>query len=119
MFTTERFNRAAAAMSLAMALGTVTMHASNAQAIELPKFTVHVAAPRVTDASVEKIVPGMSESDVETLVGQPERTVRFEGSHTVAWDYDYRSWHGDSTFSVVFDEAGHVVSKISLDNDQD
>ena len=118
MFATKSINRPAAAMSLALVLGAVALNVSPAQAVELPKFNVHVTAPRVTEASIEKIVPGMSEADVESLEGQPEHATRFPLSNTTAWDYDYRAYYGDSTFSVIFDGGGHVVSKISLRNDE-
>jgi outer membrane protein assembly factor BamE (lipoprotein component of BamABCDE complex) len=121
MFTTKRTNRSAAALSLSfvLALGAIAVAPmSQAHAEVLPKFSILVDAPRVTTDTALKVAPGMSESDIEALLGEPQRMGRFPRTKTVAWDYDFRDdWGYASTFSVVFNDAGSVVSKASVRKD--
>ena len=116
-----RTNRPAAALSLsfALALGAIAIApVSQAHAETMPKFSLHVEAPHVTTDTSYKVVPGMSESDIQALLGEPQRVARFSRSQTVAWDYDFRDdWGYDATFSVIFNEAGSVVSKVSVRRD--
>ena len=73
--------------------------------------------PRINEALIEQIHPGLTEGEVKALIGPPPYTTRFALSKTVAWDYDYRDlWGYDSTFSVIFNSAGLVVSRISIRN---
>lgn len=81
------------------------------------KWWLHVRPQpgRVTEATVEQIRPGLTKSAVKALIGPPEHVMHFSLSDTTAWDYDYRDpWGYDSTFSVVFDASGFVVSRISI-----
>lgn len=118
MSTTRRFNSpaAAATTSLVLVLGALAVApVSSAHAAEPPRFTLHVSSPRVTDDIITRVTPGMSQSDIEGLLGEPGDKERFSRSHTVAWDYGYRdTWGYDATFSVIFDDAGSVVSKVSV-----
>ena len=121
MFTNLRTNRPAAALSVsfALALGALAIAPlSQANAETMPKFSLHVGAPHVTTDTSYKVAPGMSESEIRTLLGEPQRVGRFPRSQTVAWDYDFRDdWGYDATFSVIFDEAGSVVGKVSVRRD--
>ena len=118
MFTTKRI-KTPAALSFALALGAIAAAPmSQAYAETMPKFSLHVGAPRVTTDTTMKVAPGMSESDIQGMLGEPQRTTRFTRSQTVAWDYDFRDdWGYDTTFSVIFNDAGSVVSKISVRRD--
>ncbi|HET7402748.1 MAG TPA: outer membrane protein assembly factor BamE [Usitatibacter sp.] len=121
MFTNLRTNRPAAALSVsfALALGALAIAPlSQAHAETIPKFSLHVGAPHVTTSTTLTVAPGMSESDVRALLGEPQGVARFTRSRTVAWDYDFRDdWGYDATFSVIFDEAGSVVGKVSVRRD--
>ena len=121
MFTIKRIKTPAAlSLSFALALGAIAVAPmSQAHAETLPKFSIQVGAPRVTTDTTTKVAPGMSESDIQGLLGEPQRMARFPRSQTVAWDYDFRdNWGYASTFSVIFNDAGSVVSKVSVRQDQ-
>ena len=107
---------ALAALSFVLAVGAVaTASAVRAHAADLPRFSIHLSAPRVTDEVIASVSPGMHQADIEALIGEPMRIERFPHSHTVAWNYDYRdTWGYDSTFSVIFDDAGDVVGKFAM-----
>ena len=65
-----------------------------------------------------KIQPGMKSDDVLALIGPPHARIRFAATKTTSWDYRYRdAWGYDAEFSVIFDDAGLVVSKFSARND--
>ncbi|HZZ92052.1 MAG TPA: outer membrane protein assembly factor BamE [Usitatibacter sp.] len=121
MSATKRFTRpgARAALSLMLVAGAIaTASVSSAHAEVLPKFSIHVDAPRVSEETIAKVQPGMSQGDIEGLIGQPARTDTFARSQTVAWDYNFRdTWGYPSMFSVIFDDAGSVVGKVSTRND--
>jgi len=118
MFTSKRI-KTSAALSFALALGAIAAAPmSQAQAETMPKFSLHVGAPRVSTETINQVAPGMSEADIQRLLGEPQQMARFTRSHTVAWDYDFRDdWGYDATFSVIFNDAGSVVSKISVRRD--
>ena len=77
------------------------------------------AASRVlTDDSVQPIHAGMKASEVLEIIGAPLRKVRFERTATTAWDYRFRdSWGYRAEFSVIVDDNGIVVSKVSIRQD--
>ena len=65
-----------------------------------------------------KVEPGMKSDDVLALLGQPNARMRFPATQTTAWDYRYQdTWGYSAEFSVIFDDAGIVVSKFSARND--
>jgi len=93
---------AIAALSLVSALPFAATHASAAP--ELPKFRIHVQQPRVNEEVIQKIHPGQTQDEVIALIGEPQRTVAFRRSHTVALDYDYRdAWGYEAALSVILD----------------
>jgi hypothetical protein len=96
----------------------LAMPAANA-ATPTAKFTLHVGAPVLNDdRAFARIQDGMSENDVLGVAGTPWNKVRFENTHTTAWDYEYRdAWGYDATFSVIFNDAGLVVDRISVRRD--
>jgi len=70
--------------------------------------------PPRSDAVFSGISPGMTQAQVEQLIGPPDDTMRFPLSHTVAWDYLYQdTWGYTAEFSVTFDASGRAVSKFS------
>ena len=72
------------------------------------------AGPPRSDAIFSRISPGMTQADVQRLIGPPDDTMRFPLSRTVAWDYLYQdTWGYTAEFSVTFDESGRAVSKLS------
>jgi outer membrane protein assembly factor BamE (lipoprotein component of BamABCDE complex) len=86
----------------------------------VPAFSqsILVRAHRVTDAVIFKVQPGMTQDAISTLIGSPARTMRFPLSRTTAWDYDFvDAWGYASEFSVIFDDEGVVVGKVTSRND--
>jgi outer membrane protein assembly factor BamE (lipoprotein component of BamABCDE complex) len=70
--------------------------------------------PPRSDALFSRISPGMTQGDVERIIGPPDDTMSFPLSHTVAWDYLYQdTWGYTAEFSVTFDPSGRAVSKFS------
>jgi outer membrane protein assembly factor BamE (lipoprotein component of BamABCDE complex) len=108
------------AAALAAAFSTVAPIAAPV-AIAAPSahFTLHVTPQYpLDDAAVARIRDGMTTDQVRGLIGAPWNTVRFDNTHTTAWDYEYRDgWGYDAVFSVVFDDTGIVVGRISVRRD--
>lgn len=72
------------------------------------------SGPARSDALFSQVAQGMSQDEVARLIGPPDDTMRFDRSHTEAWDYVYYdTWGYRAEFSVTFDETGHAVSKFS------
>jgi outer membrane protein assembly factor BamE (lipoprotein component of BamABCDE complex) len=70
--------------------------------------------PPRSDALFSRVSEGMTQGQVEQLIGPPDDTMGFPLSHTVAWDYLYQdTWGYTAEFSVTFDQGGRVVSKLS------
>lgn len=68
----------------------------------------------LTDETFNRIQLGLTERDILETIGPPGETMHFARSNTTAWDYRYVDvWGYPSVFSVTFDAAGRVVSKIS------
>ena len=105
----------AAVASIATALVAFTAAADPPQ--PSTKWSIHVVPqqPRLTEEVVARITPGLTEDAVKALIGPPERTTRFPRSNMIAWEYGYRDPSGyDATFSVIFNGAGLVVSRVSI-----
>lgn len=78
-----------------------------------PTWAMHA----LDEDKVQRIHAGMRAEEVLALIGPPQRKMRFEATKTTAWDYPYRDpWAYDSEFSVIVDDAGVVVSKVSIRN---
>ena len=90
-----------------------------AEAAPNARFTLRVAPQfPLTDTAAARIQTGMTTEQVRGLIGAPWNTIRFDNTHTTAWDYEYRDgWGYDAVFSVIFDDAGVVVGKISVRHD--
>lgn len=72
----------------------------------------------LTDDIFQEIRAGQSADEVLMRIGPGYRRVNFERSKTMAWDYFYRdTWGYDADFSVTFNQAGVVVSKITIRRD--
>jgi hypothetical protein len=55
---------------------------------------------------------GLTEKDIQRLIGPPAQVIPFALSNTHAWDYRYMdTWGYLAIFSVTFDANGIVVSK--------
>ncbi|HET9652165.1 MAG TPA: outer membrane protein assembly factor BamE [Usitatibacter sp.] len=113
-----------AAMALFSVMSSVSSIASPTQSSladaseAAAKFLIHVTPRRVTEEAVQKIHQGMTRAEVRNLIGEPMRTTSFPRTHTISWDYDWRDgWGYDAELAVVFDEAGIVVSRISIRHD--
>ena len=66
------------------------------------------------DDRVARVVPGQTREEVLSLLGPPVRTMHFARLDHTAWDYRYiDTWGYHAIFSVTFDAAGVVVSRIS------
>ena len=100
------FSSPASALAAAGSVATVTVSFLGAR------------SPRVSDAIILRVAPGMTRGDIVELIGEPERTMRFPLSHTTSWDYPFvDSWGYASEFSVIFNDEGVVVGKVSSRND--
>ena len=74
----------------------------------------YAGGPPRSDAVFGRISAGMTQAQIEQLIGPPDDTMRFPLSHTIAWDYLYQdTWGYTAEFSVTFDASGRVVSKLS------
>jgi hypothetical protein len=70
------------------------------------------SAPR-SDELFGGIRAGMTQAEVERLLGRPDETMRFSRD-ALAWDYRYMdTWGYFSVFSVTFDAQGVAVSRLS------
>ena len=66
----------------------------------------------------QQIRPGMNSAEVLALIGPPHAKMRFDRTRTTAWDYRYvDAWNYDSEFSVILDDDGVVVGKVTTRND--
>ena len=99
--------------SLSLRAAALAVAAPNA------RFTLHVSPQfPLTEKQAARVQVGMTTEQVRGLIGEPWNTIRFDNTHTTAWDYEYRDgWGYDAVFSVTFDDAGIVVSKISVRRD--
>jgi outer membrane protein assembly factor BamE (lipoprotein component of BamABCDE complex) len=72
----------------------------------------------VTDDAQYTIKPGMTAQEVLAKIGPPRGKMRFERSHTTAWDYTYQDTFGAyGEFSVILDDKDVVVSRIAVRKD--
>lgn len=71
-------------------------------------------APERSDALFARVDLGMTQPEVRRLLGEPDGTMPFSRSRTLAWDYQYMdTWGYFAVFSVTFDAGGRAVSKLS------
>lgn len=71
----------------------------------------------LTDDVFAGIQAGMPAAEVLVAIGPPDRKERFDSTRTTAWDYRYRdTWGYDAELSVIVDDRGVVVGKISTRN---
>ena len=106
----------AAALAVAAVSHLAPAGLPGAIAAPAAKFTLHVSPQfRLTDKAAARVQVGMTTEQVRGLIGEPWNTIRFDNTHTTSWDYEYQDgWGYDAGFSVIFDDAGIVVSKISV-----
>ena len=70
--------------------------------------------PVLNEDNFYRITPGMTREDVLALIGPPLETAEFARLHQVAWDYRYQDiWGYIAIFSVMLDEQGRVVGKVT------
>lgn len=82
------------------------------------RTTLQVLAARLGPGAFGRIQSGMTQRDVTALIGEPARTMRFERTHTTAWDYDFSdAWGYEAELSVIFNDDGIVVDKIAIRHD--
>jgi outer membrane protein assembly factor BamE (lipoprotein component of BamABCDE complex) len=76
--------------------------------------TLAAPQPQRSDELFARVELGMTQPDVRRLLGEPDGTMPFARSSTLAWDYQYRdTWGYFSVFSVTFDAGGRAVGKLS------
>lgn len=109
----------AAALAVAAVSHLTAFGVAPADAAPNAHFTLHVSPQfPLTDRQAARVQTGMTTEQVRGLIGEPWNTIRFGNTHTTSWDYEYRDgWGYDAVFSVIFDDAGVVVSKISVRRD--
>ena len=70
--------------------------------------------PARSDEIFARIDPGMTQEQVDRLLGRPDETMRFPLSNTVSWDYRYwDTWGYMAMYHITFGADGRVASKIS------
>ena len=71
------------------------------------------ADPPRSDEIFGAVRIGMTQQQVERLVGRPDETMRFSRDAT-SWDYRYTdTWGYFAVFSVTFDAEGVAVGRLS------
>ena len=69
--------------------------------------------PPRSDGIFNGIRIGMSQQEVERVLGRPDETMRFSRD-AIAWDYRYMdTWGYFAVFSVTFDAQGIAVGRLS------
>jgi hypothetical protein len=112
MYASNHIARAATAALWILPFVAMNAGAAAADSSARPHFTSHVTQARVNDDLIGKVQPGMSGTDLTTLLGKPNNTVTFPLASIFAWNYNYvDAWGYDAVFSVIFDTDGRVVSK--------
>ena len=68
----------------------------------------------LTDERFERVQVGMTRDQAMRLVGAPSETMRFPGTRTESWDYDYQdAWGYLASYSLTFGPDGRIVAKLS------
>jgi len=123
MSNTKSVSLVAAVTATALAASAI-FFSSTAPAAEaahaMPRIDVSFSSSRsaVSEAAFTKVQPGMSRDAITALIGSPTHTMRFPLSRTTAWDYPFvDSWGYASELSVLFDDGGTVVGKVTARND--
>lgn len=113
-----------AALTATALAGSALFFSSSASAMEaahaMPRIDVSSFSSHspVNAADFAKVQPGMSRDAITALIGEPAHAMRFPLSQTTAWDYPFvDSWGYASEFSVLFDDGGTVVGKVTARND--
>ncbi len=76
-------------------------------------YTPIVSSQRNDDV-FRKIEPGMTEAQIEQMIGTPDEKMAFPLSGNHAWTYRYYDmWGYMAEFSVTFGPDGRALSKIS------
>lgn len=76
--------------------------------------TLRSPEPGRSDELFARIALGMTQPEVRRLLGEPDGTMPFSLSRTLAWDYQYQdNWGYFAVFSVTFDAGGRAVGKLS------
>ena len=76
--------------------------------------TIRAPETERNDPAFARVELGMTQPEVRRLLGEPDSTMPFSLSKTLAWDYAYQdTWGYFAVFSVTFDSGGRAVSKIA------
>jgi hypothetical protein len=69
--------------------------------------------PPRSDEIFSAVRLGMSQQEVERMLGRPDETMRFSRD-AISWDYRYMdTWGYFAMFSVTFDAQGVAVGRLS------
>jgi hypothetical protein len=87
-----------------------------AAAVVLALMLASCAAQRARNDDVfAALGAGMTREDARRLVGPPDETMKFPGTHTESWDYYYQdTWGFYCRYSLVFGPEGGIVGKVSF-----
>ncbi|MGE5616473.1 MAG: outer membrane protein assembly factor BamE [Bacillota bacterium] len=110
MITLRSIDRfaAAAILSVSVAIPAVSLAQPDASR------RIFVIGTKIDENAFQKVQAGMPTSDVLALLGAPERKMRFASTKTTAWDYRFTdTWGYDSELSVLMNDGGFVVSKVT------
>lgn len=68
----------------------------------------------LTDAHFEQVARGMSQDEVQRLLGRPISKQTFPLKQQEVWDWPFHSGGQEMRFHVHFDPSGHVVDITSM-----
>jgi outer membrane protein assembly factor BamE (lipoprotein component of BamABCDE complex) len=69
-------------------------------------------APSLREEDFLRVTQGMSQPEVRSALGGPQRTEAFARTRQEAWDYAFTdAWGYFAVMSVIFDDQGRVIGK--------
>ena len=102
-------------LAIALASTAIALPAAMPSALAAVASTrIDVYAAHSKADAFRRIQPGMKAEQVLGLIGAPDRKMRFDGTRTTSWDYQFRdTWGYDAEFSVIFADDGMVSSTVT------
>jgi hypothetical protein len=104
-----KFSLAASALTLALAASLCSPRGVAAEGAKPPGAA---AAPAIEPQVLAKVVPGISKSQVKSLLGDPWRTVQYNDEEEIEneiWEYRGQDAHGPYRVHIEFDRHETVV----------
>jgi hypothetical protein len=102
----------APALAVALALALSLCPLRSGVAAEAAKAAAGPSVQAIDPQILAKVVPGISKGQVQTLLGDPWRTVQYNDLDEIEnefWEYRGKDAHGTYRVHVEFDQHGTVV----------